>query len=234
MTRISDQSKKAAMASILSTKKLSAAQKEIFQKASITFTDYDAIQIDFIDFQKPVKTVENAIFTSKNAVKSVFKDSAFAKSIQNCFCVGEKTAYLLLKNGKKPIKTAENAAELADFIAKNHPEKEFYFFCSDKRREELPNILNAEKVTLNEIITYKTSLNVQQIDQDFDAVLFFSPSGIQSFVENNDLSQKMAVCIGKTTASEAKKYTDKIEIASETTVESVIEKAVDIIEIKKE
>ncbi len=217
------------MPSVLSTKKLSAAQKKAFCKAEIALVDYNAIKIKAVDFKMP-KTVENGLFTSKNSVRAVLDNSENTKKIQNCFCVGTKTAALLEQNGLKPVIIAENSADLARFIVKKHSKKSFYFFCGDNRREELPSILKAESIRFEEIITYKTVLNLKRFDRDFDVILFFSPSGIQSFVKSNDLSQKMAICIGETTAAEAKKHTNTIEIANATTVESVIEKAIEIIE----
>ncbi|HEA31508.1 MAG TPA: uroporphyrinogen-III synthase [Leeuwenhoekiella sp.] len=217
------------MPSILSTKNLYAEQQKAFREAGIALLEYNAIKIKSVAFEMP-ETVENAIFTSKNAVKAVINHSATAKEINNCFCVGTKTAKILEKNGLKPLKISENATDLAHFIAKYHSEKSFYFFCGDNRRGELPEILKAKIIQFKEVITYKTTLNTKQFDQDFDAVLFFSPSGIQSFVKTNDLGQKTAICIGKTTAAEARKYTGNIAIADTTTVESVIEKAVELIE----
>lgn len=216
------------MPSVLSTKKLSAAQKKVFRDAEIALVDYNAIKIENVAVKMP-EMVENGLFTSKNAVKAVLNDSANGRKIKNCFCVGTKTAALLEKNGLKPVIIAENAADLAKFIAKNHSEKSFYFFCGDNRREELPTILKAENIQFKEIITYKTVLNPKRFHQDFDSVLFFSPSGIQSFVKNNDLGEKLAICIGKTTAAEAEKHINTSTIADFTTVESVIEKAVEII-----
>ncbi len=76
---------------------------------------------------------------------------------------------------------------------------------------------------------YKTTLNPKKFDRQFDAVLFFSPSGVQSFFSENNIAIGKAICIGKTTASEAKKYTDNVVIANATTVESVIAKVVKIL-----
>ncbi|WP_031426824.1 uroporphyrinogen-III synthase [Flavimarina sp. Hel_I_48] len=215
------------MPSILSTKRLTHIQRETFRKAGIQLVEYDAIKIENVDFKMP-EYVENAIFTSKNAVQAVVKNSAEARKIKNSFCVGSKTGKILSKNGLKPLKIGHNAADLGQFIAKYHSEKSFYFFCGDKRREELPIILENANIPVQEVITYKTVLNPEKFNQDFNTVLFFSPSGIQSFVKNNDLSQKTAICIGKTTAFEAKKHTEKVEIAVVTTVESVIEKAIEL------
>ena len=43
------------MKTILSTKKLSASQKKMFQNNTISVTDYNAIEIKSIDFESPKK-----------------------------------------------------------------------------------------------------------------------------------------------------------------------------------
>ena len=216
---------------VLSTKKLSPQEKKRLRDAKIEVVDYDALRIDPVPFKMP-EYVENAIFTSKNAAQAVIKNSADAKKIKNSFCVGSKTGKILSENGLKPLKIGDNATDLGQFILRNYPDKDFYFFCGDKRREELPSLFKAQNTTLIEIKTYRTILTEKKNNADFDLILFFSPSGIESFVKNNDLRHKTAVCIGKTTAFEAKKHTEKVEIAVETTVESVIEKAIELIEKK--
>ena len=99
----------------------------------MSFVEYDAIDIEFIDFEAPSK-IENAIFTSRNSVNSFFKNENRSNSILNSFCVGEKTKSLLLTFGQKVIKTAENASELAHFIIKNHKNDTFLYFSGTRRR----------------------------------------------------------------------------------------------------
>jgi uroporphyrinogen-III synthase len=45
-------------------------------------------------------------------------------------------------------------------------------------------------------------------------------------VAKNDLKGAQAFCIGKTTASEAKKYTDRVLIAAEPTLEALVNQAI--------
>ena len=59
--------------------------------------------------------------------------------------------------------------------------------------------------------------------------MFFSPSGVKSFYADNEIENRPAFCIGKTTSSEAKKHTNNVFEAEKTTVESVIEKACKIL-----
>jgi len=99
------------------------------------------------------------------------------------------------------------------------------FFCGNLRRNELPTILKENNVNYTEQIVYKTLYNEKRFDRTFDGILVFSPSGIQSFVSENQLHKSMAFCIGNTTASEVKKHTEAIVVANKPTVENVIVQA---------
>ncbi|WGF93667.1 uroporphyrinogen-III synthase [Aequorivita marisscotiae] len=211
------------MKSVLSTKKLSLSQRELLLNASVSLVEYNAIKIQFEVFEIPPK-IKNAIFTSQNGVHSFFENNR-SSEIKNCFCVGEKTKLLLEKNGLKVIKMTEYAADLASYLVENHKDDTFHFFCGNIRSEEIPSKLKENNVSFQEIVAYKTTLNPIKINRQFNAVLFFSPSGVRSFFLENKLTNGTAVCIGTTTASEAREYTENVVISNTTTVESVIAKA---------
>jgi uroporphyrinogen-III synthase len=223
------------MKTLLSTKILSSAQKEPLVREGIQWVEYDAISIRFIDFKVP-ETLGNLIFTSQNSVLAFLKKSVTAKTGEiRCFCVGEKTSQLLNKNRLKVVKIAQNASELVDFIIKYHKSEKFSFFCGSRRREEIPTALKKAKIEFIEVKTYETELNLAKFDQKWDIILFFSPSGVESFVQGQN-SEHMtiipdnttAICIGETTASEAKKHTKNVVISEITSIESVIDKAIEI------
>lgn len=214
------------MKTILSTKKLSSSQKKMFENANISLIEYDAIEINYLKFKFP-KKISNGIFTSQNAVKAFFNHhNSNISEMGKIFCVGEKTKAVLIKNNQKVAKMMQNASELAKFIANEYKNESFYFFCGSLRRDEIPATLKKENMTLFEVKTYETVLKKKVIHQKWDGILFFSPSGIQSFSAQNDIDNRLAFCIGKTTASEAKKHTSSVFEANKTTVESVIEKAI--------
>jgi len=208
---------------VLSTKKLSTKQRKLLTSSGTTYTEYSAISISFPAFIAP-RTIENAIFTSQNAVRAI---KGHDITIENSFCVGERTKANLLKSGQKNIKTANNALELAHFILKNYKNEHFHFFCGNMRREEIPSLFTANDISFSEIEVYKTTLNRQSFAQSFNGILFYSPSGVQSFVSHNSLENSTAFCIGETTAMEAKKHANSVIVASNTTVESVIAKTVE-------
>ncbi len=207
-----------SIAKILSTKKLTQSQKELLINADISFVEANFIEIKPIDFKSELN-IENAIITSKNSVESVLRKKI---KINNCFCVGDKTEEVLIKNGFIIIEKAYQAKALAERIIENHSDKKFIFFCGDKRREELPKLLKAHNVNFKEIEVYKTALTTKQIDNHFDGVLFFSPSAVQSYVLRNEFEDTTVFCIGKTTEAEAKKYTNNIITANKATIENVI------------
>ena len=94
--------------------------------------------------------------------------------------------------------------------------------------------MKENKIAYEEIQVYKTVLIPKKFERQFDAILFFSPSGVKSYFSNNSPIEGgtggcLAVCIGTTTASEAKKHTENVVIANNTTIESVIAKAVKIL-----
>lgn len=210
------------MATVLSTKILKENQRSLLLQAGISLVQYDAIKIEWVPFKIPSE-VNNAIVTSQNAVRSIL-NSKF--KIQQCFCVGERTKSLLEENGFKVVKMTEYASELASYLVENHKNDSFHFFCGNIRSDEIPSKLKENTIAFEETEVYKTTLNPKKFERNFDAILFFSPSGVRSFVTENKIDKSKVVCIGTTTASEAKKYTENVVIANATTVESVIAKTV--------
>ncbi|MEL4307166.1 uroporphyrinogen-III synthase [Joostella sp. CR20] len=206
------------MIEILSTKKLTNTQKNILEKENIKCIDEDFISIQPKTFESPT-LVENAIFTSKNAVKSIIKSNI---TIHNCFCVGDKTEAYLIKNGYTVVEKSYQAKALAEQIIKNHADKNFTLFCGNIRREELPNLLNENKIKLKEIEVYDTILTSKNMIRTFDGVLFFSPSAVESYSQRNLFENTTVFCLGKTTEAAAREHTNNIITANRSTVENVL------------
>ncbi len=216
------------MKTLLSTKKLTFSQKELLVSSEISLVEYNAILIEFIPFNIPNK-IKKAIFTSQNAVHSFIQNKALKPQIDEVFCVGEKTKELLVKNGQNVVKNEKNVSILANFIKKTYENELFYFFCGNLKNATLRSSLESSKNEVFEVKTYQNTAKWMHFSQFFDGILFFSPSGVSSFASENSIDSAIAFCIGETTASEAKKYTNNIVIANSATVESVIAKAVKIL-----
>ena len=117
----------------------------------------------------------------------------------------------------------ENSVEeLAKYIVNQSKIKEITHFCGNLKRDEFSLILMDNDVVVNEVEVYRTLHNTRKYDEKFDGVMFYSPSGIKSYVVDNANRDIVAFCIGNTTAVEAKKYFNKVEVAVLPTIENVI------------
>ena len=213
------------MASILSTKILTRSQRELVLNTGFGLVEYNAINISFTKVSLP-KRIENGIFTSQNAVAAI-KDKNI--EIEHVFCVGQNTREALENLGYNVMLHAEHARALGQKITIQYPEATFTFFCGNKRRDALPELLHKHNINLTEIEVYKTSLNIKEFQRTFNAIMCFSPSGVQSYFGANKPQKETIVCIGNTTATAAKLYTDQIAIANTTSIESVIAKTVKVL-----
>ena len=214
------------MKTVLSTKILTPSQKELFLNSGLGLVEYDALQIEMLDVEIPLD-FQNYIFTSKNAVKAFLtqvEGTDFSKF--RAFCVGEKTASFLTEESIEVVETAENASSLAEKILENHAEKTFVFLSGNQRREDLPEALKKNNVQYKEVEVYRTQLVPKAFHRNFEGILFFSPSGIRSYLLENNIANNTLFCIGETTAKEAKKHTEQIIIANKPTVENVLVQAI--------
>ena len=205
--------------SIFSTKKISHSLASDF---------FSVDCVDFIEI-KPMATNQKIvsnhfIFTSKNAVKQAFAQYDFKEIKKPSFyCVGEKTAQLLQKKGFHPVFVEQSAEELAKKIVLIN-QKEFTFFCGNIHLEILPNILKSNYITLQKIVLYETIQKPIKIEKLYDAYIFYSPSGVDSFFTLNTISQKsMVFAIGQTTAKRlSAKINNKIIVPSASKIDEIL------------
>ncbi|WP_445717152.1 uroporphyrinogen-III synthase [Flavobacterium sp.] len=218
------------MVTILATKKLPKALKKKFADAKIVLVEKNFIQTKSISFETP-QPKDYFIFTSKQAVKSVLKSDVKNVHSISCLCVGSKTKRFLEKKGFSVIESADYAEDLIQIIDSKYKSNSFIFFCGNIRKNTIPNYFLQNKIVYNEVIVYETKLNPHQVKEKFDGVLFFSPSGVNSFLENNTLENKTCFCIGTTTAKTLENIPEilghkNIIIASQPTVENVINEVI--------
>ena len=211
--------------SILSTKTLSAEQRQLFLDANVDLLEQDFIEIKNNLFE--LKTInKNLIFSSQNAVLSLIEQNGWeVLNTKPVFCVGIKTKELLESQGFTVDVYLDYASELAEIITLIYNQESYTFFSGNLRKETLPAALKNAGITFNEIEVYQTKLAPFKIsDQEkFDGILFFSPSAVESYLTNNKIKNEVCFCVGNTTASalETKKIKN-IVIAGTPTIEEVI------------
>ncbi|WJS95690.1 uroporphyrinogen-III synthase [Flavobacterium johnsoniae] len=208
---------------IVSTKILSPLHKQELMKYGVELIEADFIKTENKPFE--LKDLnESLIFTSQNAVHSVLSDPKSEKlKSKNVYCVGLKTKTLLSDNGFNVVAYTGYAADLAEIITLIYGNESYTFFSGNLRRDTLPEALKENGIKFNEIQVYETTLQPQKIKANPEAILFFSPSGVKSYLKHNTIKKEICFCIGDTTAEALSKITKNIIVADQPTIEDVIE-----------
>jgi len=166
------------------------------------------IKVDAFDLKN-----NSLIFTSVNGVSSFFKnqfkpnEDFTAKNYNKIYCVGEKTKRELRKNGFGTFKVLKNAEALSKFIIGNCQHEKFFHFCGNLAIDVLDNELPLQNIKYKKITVYNTEEINPLITEKYHAAVFFSPSGVRSFANQNSLEGITFFSIGETTSNELRKYT---------------------------
>ena len=156
----------------------------------------------------------NIVFTSTNAAATVADMLGNRHPEWKIYCIAGATKKLIAERYKKSsvYGLANNADELADEIINDKLIYEIVFFSGDQRRDNLPLKLLKNGISVNEIIVYKTVLTPNATTGNYDGILFFSPSAVESFFINNQPDHgTIMFAIGKTTAHTIEQYcTNKV------------------------
>ena len=211
-------------ARVFSTKSLSESQTKLFHNnIASENSDFIKVRSNRIAPKVVKDVIENVIITSKNGVEALLDN--FTKeelNFKNIFCVGRRTKKMIQQK-IGPVNHAEkNAERLAEYLSKEMKGNSVTYFCSDLRLDTLSKILTENKIEVNEVEAYKTMYSPELVSESIDGMLFYSPSAVNSYLQKNT-TDKVAFCIGASTAKEAQKYFEKVEVAQIPTVESVIE-----------
>lgn len=213
---------------IVSTKKLQPIQKQLLSDAGISVLEEDFIETKIKNFELS-KVNENLIFTSQNAVLSFLQHSKCEElKGKNVFSVGMKTKELLTENGFDVVAYTGYASDLAEIISLIYSSESFTFFSGNLRRDILPNTLKENGITFNEIEVYETNITSKKMTSKQDGILFFSPSGVESYFKLNSIKDETCFCIGETTAEALEnKKVKNIIISEKPSVENVITQVIE-------
>lgn len=152
------------------------------------------------------------IFTSRNAVDHYFRICTEMRvtvpESMKYFCIAESTAYYLQKyiiyRKRKIFHGNQTFAELVEII-KRYKDEKFILPCSDILKDEIPNILEKNKIRYNRATIYRTVCSdLSDLEKmNYDMLVFFSPSGVKSLFKNfPEFKQKSTriAAFGPTTA----------------------------------
>lgn len=176
----------------------------------------EVIKIEGVNFNTQNIDNKALIFTSLNAVKSFFENKtaeALTKE-HSIYCVGEKSEYFLEKRGFQVKQTKKNAEELSLYFKNETKAEDYLHLCSDLALETLGKTFQELERPYHKVIAYSNILTYPFYEKPYDAIAFFSPSGVRSFLKNNSLTGKNIFSIGETTTKELPKQYQEITITS--------------------
>ena len=183
--------------------------------------------------QQKVSILEHTaiVFTSRHAIDHFFK---MAKELRitipedmKYFCVTETIALYIQKYvqyRKRKVFFGESGKidDLVPMMVKHKTEK-YLIPMSDVHNDSLAKLLDSKKLNHRECVMYRTVSNDFTPEEvatfDYDMLIFFSPSGIESLIKNfPDFKQdKIAIAtFGPTTAKAAKDAGLRLDIEAPT------------------
>ena len=187
---------------------------------SITSKEFRAQKVSILDYTA-------VVFTSRHAIDHFFQ---MAKELRitipedmKYFCVTETIAlyiqkYVQYRKRKVFFGATGKVDDLIPSMVKHKTEK-YLVPMSDVHNDSLSNLLDSKKLNHKECVMYKTVSNDFTPEEvkafDYDMLIFFSPSGIESLTKNfPDFKQdKIAIAtFGPTTAKAAKEAGLRLDI----------------------
>ena len=148
------------------------------------------------DFRKDrIQILEHSavIFTSRTAIDHFFRIAQELRltipDTMKYFCISEATAFYLQKyivyRKRKIFYANGKFTDLIEVLLK-HKDEKLLIPLSDIHKGEIPMLLEKAKIPVTEAIMYRTvSSDLSDIkDVNYDMLVFFSPSGINSLTQN--------------------------------------------------
>lgn len=157
------------------------------------------------------------VFTSRHAIDHFFHLCQEMRVVipaeMKYFCISETVAlyiqkYIQYRKRKVFFGSTGKIDDLVPTMVKHKTEK-YFVPLSDVHNDEIKDLLDAKKLQHTEGIMYRTVSNDFTPDEpfDYDMLIFFSPTGVQSLMKNFPEfdQQNIAIgCFGPTTAKAVK------------------------------
>jgi uroporphyrinogen-III synthase len=218
---------------VVSTRLLPSEAADKIRQLGLDLIEHDFIEKRFTDAPDltELKLLPHVVLTSVAGVLAfinVVNKHGLNKDKFQIYCIEQETCAEALRQGLRVIGTAGTASLLADVIITHRSVRAVTFVCSNIRRDVLPEKLRAADRTVHEWKGYSVTANPLRVNEG-PFLLFFSPSGIDSFRLLNTPENFEVVCIGETTAAHARlRGFTKVYCSDKSTVESVVSKVIEV------
>jgi uroporphyrinogen-III synthase len=206
---------------------------ELAEKNNLKIDFRPFIQVEGItvkDFRKTrieILAHGAVIFTSKTAIDHFFR---LAEELKICipdemkyFCSSESIAfylqkYIVYRKRKIFYSASGNIADIIDILLK-HKEENFLVPMSNAHKDEIPLLLDKAKLKYTTAVLYNTVCSdLSDLSEiNYDVLVFFSPTGIKSLLQNFPGFQQNDIKIatfGTTTAKAATEAGLRLDISA--------------------
>lgn len=160
--------------------------RPFIQVEGVSAKDFRKQKINFLDHTAVIFTSRTAIdhfFRLRDELRCVIPDT------MKYFCISEATAFYLQKyivyRKRKIFHSTGKFPDLVE-VLKKHKDENFLVPLSDIHKQEIPTLLTKGKFTYSKAVLYNTvSSDLSDVKaNDYDILVFFSPSGITSLLQN--------------------------------------------------
>lgn len=165
----------------------------------------DLVATIFVDFL--LDHASCYVFSSEKAVLALQHSKQTLPLGAHILVVGCKSKTRLEKMGYCIKHMESSARELAEWMLRFLPAQKIIHLCSDKALDIFSEKLGeGEGWKYSQKIVYKTKELCPLLEQKFDALVFFSPSGVRSFLQKNTLEVAAIFSLGESTSQEIEKH----------------------------
>ncbi len=221
---------------------VSQPQPETAKSPYFDLAEKNNIQVDFRPFiqvegvsakefrQTRVQILDHSavIFTSRTAIDHFFRISTELRltipDTMKYFCISEATAFYLQKyivyRKRKIFYGAGKFADLID-VMKKHKDEKYLVALSQVNQPDVIQLLDKAGYNYTKAIIYNTvSSDLSDLKEvNYDILVFFSPSGIQSLIQNFpnfEQEETKIACFGPTTAKAVREAGLRLDLEAPT------------------
>lgn len=148
------------------------------------------------------------------------------QSADSIFCLSEKQAAIIRKFSDAVFVSKEKNIQSLSELVQQKKQNKLCLFLKGNRS------LSVSGLEIIEVDVYQNTLLKPKEVNEFEVYLFFSPSGIDSFIQGGNLISENTsiVTIGETTAQKAKTvFENQIIVSDEQSELATIQKAVSVL-----
>ena len=217
-------------------RKLEVASRNWLLQQEVAFSeepmiDVQLLEVDSSVFSKIASIDKNWIVTSKHAafwLLAHHTEIGF-RTTDTVFCISDKQAEILKTIAQSIVIAGEKNSESLVQQLKNEKQTSATAYLKGNRSLQLKGLETFD------VEVYHTLLLKPQVLNDFDCYLFFSPSGVESFVkgDNKISEQAKIIVIGETTAQYARNaFANEVITSANTSEIEMLEMACQMAKVK--